>query len=1152
LAVLVGCGDDPAPGSAVDAPGSARADAGADGAGVGDAAPDGPPPVQAPDAGRPGPDLGAPPDDVGVPDAASAPPDAARAIDGAFVDAGVPPADGALPSPDAGCPRPPPPWTRRLPRLGGVATFDELAADWVEIYNQLGRDLDLSAWRVERVDAAFVFPADTRLASGARLVVPVGGLDGRVVLRDAAGRTIDLVEVVEGPPWPAVDRAGGQTLAKRDPDTASPPAESWAPSRAMGGTPGLPNGLDPPSPGEAGASEAPADAPVIVNEVMYHPLDEDPAGEFVELFNRSDAVVDVGGWMLVDAVAARLPAGTRLGPGEHLVLAADPVGMRSAHPGLAVAAGFEGSLANAGERVALLDACGRLVDAVRYADGGRWPEAADGGGSSLERRDPRADGGAAEAWAASDESGRVAWQSVSYRGFAEPSVVGPDGQWEEFVIGLEEAGEVLLDDLQVIEDPDGAARPLLPNGDLGAGAGDARAWRFLGTHAESTVVPDPEAPANPVLRLRATGPAEHMHNHGETTLAGGARIANGQTYEIRFRARWVSGSNRLTTRLYFNRLARTTALERPGGGGTPGARNTAWTDALGPTFAGLSHEPVVPAPGEPVRVEVTVRDPDGLGRVLLFHRTGGGFAVEPMVPVGPDAPDRYGTVLPGMPDGALVHFYVGAEDALGHASTFPARGARSGALLRVESPRERPPFHQLRILMAPEDDERFHRDTELMSNASTPATVLYDDRVVFYDVGVRAKGSERGRPMQPRLGFSVRFGPERPLRGGLETVSIDRSEGVHFGQRELLMDLVMARAGAVSAEHNDLVRIVAPRDEHTGPAVLQTHRFGDAFLDAQFEDGSEGELYEYELVYFPLTTDDGTPEGRKRPQPDGVVGTPVRDLGPDPEAWRDTFQRKNRRDRDDVEALRALGQLLGGGLDPAAHAAAIIDVDQWLRAQALANLAGAVDHYATGAQHNAHFYRRPSDGRFLYFPHDMDFFPGEPTLPVVGSADLARLLTVPAHLRLYYGHLQDILRVAHSEAFLAHWRDHLGALLPEQPFAAHHAFMMARARFVAFEAPDAVRVMFPPAPFEIATNAGEDLVWAAGTLTVEGTAGLEVKTVRRLGEDAPAPVFWRDPRTWAVEVPLDPGPNAISFEAVDFRGEPVALDTLFVDRVDAR
>ena len=71
-----------------------------------------------------------------------------------------------------------------------------------------------------------------------------------------------------------------------------------------------------------------------------------------------------------------------------------------------------------------------------------------------------------------------------------------------------------------------------------------------------------------------------------------------------------------------------------------------------------------------------------------------------------------------------------------------------------------------------------------------------------------------------------------------------------------------------------------------------------------------------------------------------------------------------------------------------------------LRAFAISTLSGAVDNYASGAAHNAEFYLRPSDGRALYFPHDLDFL-GGPQGPVVASGDLARLIAVPARTRAY-------------------------------------------------------------------------------------------------------------------------------------------------------
>ena len=95
-------------------------------------------------------------------------------------------------------------------------------------------------------------------------------------------------------------------------------------------------------------------------------------------------------------MAFALPPETTIEPGAYLVVARDVAAVGARIPG-PVVGDYDGGLGNGGERVALLDHCGTLVDEVRYADGGRWPGFADGGGSSLELRDPWSDNGAAEA-----------------------------------------------------------------------------------------------------------------------------------------------------------------------------------------------------------------------------------------------------------------------------------------------------------------------------------------------------------------------------------------------------------------------------------------------------------------------------------------------------------------------------------------------------------------------------------------------------------------------------------------------------------------------------------------------------------------------------------------------------------------------------------
>lgn len=887
---------------------------------------------------------------------------------------------------------------------------------------------------------------------------------------------------------------------------------------------------------------------VVINEIQYHhaplseegvPVTEQPE-EWIELYNRGAEDVDLGGWQLVDAVAYAIPAGTILAPGDFLVVAGDADALRAEHAEITVVGDFSGHLDNGSDRVLLLDARGNPADEVRYFDGGRWPEAPDGGGSSLELRDPRADNTAAEAWAASDESARSEWTTYSYRGAAEPSAVGPDGQWEELVLGLLDAGEVLIDDVSVVQDPDGAAVELIQNG---AFDDTSEHWRLLGNHRHSDIVPDPGDPSNPVLRLVATGATGHMHNHAETTLL---RPITTRQYVVSFRARWISGSNQVNSRLYFNRLPHTTLVEQPQLSGTPGAPNSTLVANLGPSFADLRQDVAVPEAYQPVLVTISVDDPDGVdGATLSSSVAGAPFQDQAMTEV---EPGRWQAQLAGQAAGSIVQIYVEAVDALGARATFPAAGPDSRALITFNDDQAATNgLHNFRILMTEADSDWLLDDVNLMSDDLVGATIVYDESKVYYDVGVRAKGSERGRPEVPRLGYGVAFHSEQPFRGSHSSVLIDRSEGVGFGQREVLMNLVMTHAGSVSGEYNDLVQALTPRSEHTGPAELQLDRFSDLVLASQFDDGASGPLYEYELIYYPTSTDDGTAEGLKLPQPDSVIGTAVTDLGDDKEAYRWNFLIQNNERADDYGRLIDLGQTFAlSGSDFLAEAPSVIDVDEWLRAFAFATLSGAVDNYGgDGSQHNGRFYVRPEDQKVLYFPHDLDYYGGS-SGAVVGNGDLSRLLQDPANRRAYYGHLQDIIGRAYNDGYLARWCDQMGTLLPDQDIAGHCQFIADRADWVMNGSPDAVMTQFPPQEFQIATGGGADFPIAAASVTLQGEAWVDVRQITLDGATDPLGLTWVDDTTWQVTVPLVSGPNDLVLVATDLGGAIVGTDAIVV------
>lgn len=118
-----------------------------------------------------------------------------------------------------------------------------------------------------------------------------------------------------------------------------------------------------------------ARADVRINELFYHPASELDREEWLELVNTGTNRVDVSGWRFTEGVRFTIPPNTRIEPGGFLVVAADAGNFAINHPGISqVVAGWEGILSNSGQQVQLVDAAGKLVDTVRYADDGEWAD----------------------------------------------------------------------------------------------------------------------------------------------------------------------------------------------------------------------------------------------------------------------------------------------------------------------------------------------------------------------------------------------------------------------------------------------------------------------------------------------------------------------------------------------------------------------------------------------------------------------------------------------------------------------------------------------------------------------------------------------------------------------------------------------------------
>lgn len=857
--------------------------------------------------------------------------------------------------------------------------------------------------------------------------------------------------------------------------------------------------------------------------------------QWIELFNRSDRPINLGGWQLAEGISFTFPPNTFLAAGEYLVVARDAAALRSQHPELRVLGDFTGRLSRRSDRVRLLDAYGNPADDVRYFDDRPWPHAADGGGSSLELRDPRADNSVPEAWAASDETHRSGWHSYRYRATARDPVFGPPLHgFHELRLGLLDDGELLLDNVSVLEDPDGARTELIQNGDFTEGA--AR-WRLLGNHSHSRVEEDPERPGNSVLRVVATDARGYMHNQLETTLKSGTRVTPvraGVDYEISFEAKWLSGTPQFHAELYYNRVVRKFLLEQPATIGTPGRRNSTYEENLGPTYTHLRHEPAVPRPGQPIRVRVHASDPDGVAALTLRYLiNSGGVQATTMSPQG----DGFfeGTIPAQTTAGTVIQFWVEGRDTPGATSFAPAGGSASRALVRVDTRNPGARRRAFHLIINSRDAAHLHDFENLMSDDRLGATVVWDNRDIFYDCGVHLHGSMFSRNDPDSCSFNIRFPADHAFRGVHRTVQVKRR-----AMQEIIAKFTQVQAG-VPGMYEDIVEFLSHRPGNSGAARMSLAHYRDIFFASQFANGDDGTAFNMEGIRVPQATDNGTPEGIKLPFPVGWVGNyDITNLGDDPEQYRWSTTIKSRRARDDYSHYLALAKAFDlSGPALIRRLPEVADVEEWMRVFALVSLFGIGDTYTQGNPHNLQFYVRPSDGRVLALPYDWDFFfANEPSAPLWGNQNLGRIIGTPFFTRLFHGQLLDLMETSFNETYLRPWVTHFSAVTGE-----NYAWVLDRVRqrsqFVRGRLPARVN-------FEITSNGGADLAVNTPVVTLEGRGWIDVSEIRRTGDPALLTLTWLDAQRWRLVVPLTDVTNTIHLEARNRRGEPVGEDQIVV------
>jgi len=148
---------------------------------------------------------------------------------------------------------------------------------------------------------------------------------------------------------------------------------------------------------------------VVINEINYNSPDDFETEDWVELYNPTDDIIDLGNWTFKDENddhVFTIPEDVSLAPDQYIVLCENTDLFQTFFPEVDNFIGDLGyGLEGSGELIRLFDPSGILVDAVDYDDSYPWPVEPDGNGPTLELIDPSQDNALGVNWSASEGHG---------------------------------------------------------------------------------------------------------------------------------------------------------------------------------------------------------------------------------------------------------------------------------------------------------------------------------------------------------------------------------------------------------------------------------------------------------------------------------------------------------------------------------------------------------------------------------------------------------------------------------------------------------------------------------------------------------------------------------------------------------------------------
>ena len=1041
--------------------------------------------------------------------------------------------------------------------------------DYVELYNHNSQSVDVSgAWLSDS-------PTTNKFRIPNGTVIPAGGFLSYDETQlhfslSAQGETLFLVNSNRNRVLDAV-RFGDQrpdVSLGRYPDGG----REWYPMKQT--SPGVPNVgilIDD----------------IVINELMYKPLSGDDNDGFVELFNQGNNPVEIGGWKFVSGISFKFPPLTVIPPKGYVVVARNKVSLLSRYPGVLTEQNtygdYSGKPTRDGNRVALampvphvsLDTNGvavtniiyPVIEEVTFGLGGRWGEWADGNGSSLELRDPRANHRLAYNWGDSDDTKKASWTVIEATGLVDNGTPF-DGVVNRLEVTMLNSGECLLDDVEVFSGTSAANKV----GNSGFESGLAP-WVAQGDHVQSTLESGEGYKSGKSLHIRATARGDTGANRIRVALA--TPVVSGQSCTLRAKVRWLRGWPELVIRLKGNGFELPGVMQLPTNLGTPGAANSQATANTPPAISEVRHTPVLPSANEDVVITARAQDPDGLKSLTLFYRLdpATNYASLAMTDDGKGRDEVAGdglfsAVIPGRSLGTLVAFYVeGVDQAIVPAtSRLPEDAPVRECLVRFGEVTPASGFASYHFWMTAKNVKAWTGRPSL-SNERTEGTFVYGNFRTVYNMGGKYAGSPYHQGFESPVTAGCHYSLEFPLDDTL--LGTENFNKIHApgngpfdddtGQREQTAYWVMRQMDLPYNYRRFVAFYFNGNRKQQGTSVFMedTQTPGSDVVRQRFPNDSNGNLYKIQ-PWFEF--DDVSVVGGGGAGFNNVSWCTLLNFytGPNGDVkklaryrynWLTRAANGTANDYTNVWDLTDAANTPSRG-DYVANMKHLAEMEEWLRIFAVQHSVGNWDSFGNRNAQNMYGYK-PTQGKWTLMSWDFNIVlgnsgsdgPAGDDLFQYNTADAAmlRIYQTPEFRRMYLRAFKDIVDGPMSGPAVASLVDAkyaemtAGGLSVGSPTSIK-TWITQRRAFLASE------VKKYGTNFNVFGTASYTTNSDLALLT--GSAPLEVKKIIVNGIEYP--LSWVNPNnkitdpsyvtTWRILVPLVPGNNTLVVEAVDRLG----------------